>query len=326
MRNSLIIFALAVFVIGGCKKLDPNEDGNLVAKTVSEDNSLPSIQLSSTKLHCQTYGSKSSTKIFILEGGPGDDFKYLLDLNKVVNNWSLTQNYQVIYHDYRGCGLSQRHPMSELTQANSLKDLEELIDYYAPNQKVILLGHSHGGSVAAQYFNRHSDRIKGVIFIEPGSFSSDINKKQPQVNSVNYFAKDINQILWIKQLIGMDNHAKADYAYDVGRINRENAERGESCVASNYRGGAASAIAIAINEVYNSTYDYTAKMSMFPTKVLFISSDQSTDLGYDFQQQYQASLFKNYDHKKIIGTGHNGLINCRTNETLGYIKNYLKDL
>jgi proline iminopeptidase len=324
MKNVIILLTSLISIVN-CKKINPNEEGNLVAKTVSEDSNLPAVQLSETKIHCQAYGSSDSVKIFVLEGGPGDDFRYLLDLNKTTNGWSLPDHYQVIYHDYRGCGLSQRHPMEELTQAKSLNDLSELIDHYAPKQKVILIGHSHGGTVAAQYLNAHPDRVKGIVFIEPGSFSSEINKKQPKANAINFFAEDINQILWIKQLIGLNNHAKADYAYDVGKINRENTARGESCTTSNYRGGAASAIAIAINEVSNTTFNYTSLMSTFVSKVLFISSDKS-DLGYDFQQENQASLFLNYEHIKVLGTGHNGLINCRTDETLNYIKLYLEKL
>ncbi len=325
MKNIIIIFSL-LFTIASCTKLDPNENGNLVAETVDEDATLPSMKLSSTNLHCQTFGNKDSVKLFVLEGGPGDDFKYLLDLNKTVSGWSLPQHYQVIYHDYRGCGLSQRHPKSELTIGNSLKDLEELIDKFAPNQKVILIGHSHGGFVAGQYLNTHPERVKGVVFIEPGAFSSEINKKLPAVNDVNLFGSDINQILWVKQLIGMDNHQKADYVYDLGRINRNNSGRGESCPSGNYRSGAASALAIAIDEVYNTTYNYTTNFSAFTSKVLFISSDQSKDLGYDFQQTNQAVLFPNYLHKKIVGTGHSGLINCKTDETLSYIKTYLSGL
>jgi proline iminopeptidase len=216
--------------------------------------------------------------------------------------------------------------MNELTIALSLKDLEELVDKYAPNEKIILIGHSHGGFVLAQYLNTHPDRVKGAVFIEGGAFSSEINKKLPAVNSVNYFGMDINQILWVKQLIGMDNHAKADYLYDVGRANRNNKDRGQNCPSQNYRAGAASALAIAIGEVNDGNYDFTTNLANFQTKVLFISSDQSKDLGYDFQEKYQASLFPNYVHEKMIGTGHTGIITCRTAETLGYIKEYLEGL
>ncbi len=326
MKVNLFFACIFFFLLTNCERLNPDEDGNLVAKTVVEDLSLPSIQLSSTKLHVQRYGQRSSTKIFVLEGGTGEDFRYLLALNKVISGWSLIQNYEVIYHDYRGCGLSQRHPMNELTIALTLQDLEELIDNIAPNEKVILIGHSHGGFVAAQYLNTHPDRVKGAIFIEGGAFSSEINRNLPNVGSVNYFGEDINQILWVKQMIGMNNHAKADYVYDIGRANRENVNRGQNCPSLNYRAGAASVIAIAIGEVYDGNYNFTTNLSKYKNRVLFISSDQSQDLGYDFQEKYQAPLFPNYIHKKIEGTGHTGIITCRIDETLGLIKNYLDSL
>lgn len=325
MKKELTIIIILLTLLS-CSKIDPQEFDSLVRATVMENPNLPSIMLSSTQLHCQKFGNQMGTKIFVLEGGPGDDFRYLLDLNKNIDGWSLTNNYEVIYHDYRGCGLSQRHHLNELTTANSLKDLEELVEIFASGEKVILIGHSHGGFVAAQYLDKFPDRVLGAVFIEPGAFSSTINEKLPEVNSVNYFGEDINRILWVKQLIGMDDHVQADYLYDIARANIDNSGRGESCESLNYRGGAASAIAIAIREVYDTQYDYTSNMGTFDDPVLFISSDQSEDLGYDFQQANQAILFPNFEHHKIIGTGHAGLINCKTNETLGHIKIYLKSL
>ena len=323
--KKLVLFAIILVVVMSCEKMDPSEPGNLVPKTVIEDASLTSIPLSSTTLHYARYGDTSSTKIFVLEGGPGDDFRYLLDLNIEVQNWSLTDDYDVIYHDYRGCGLSQRHPKKELTMANSLKDLEELIDHFALDEEVILLGHSHGGVVAAQYLNEHRDRVKGAILIEPGALSVALNKNLPEANDVNLFGEDINQILWVKQLIGLDDHEKADYYYNIARINADSDNRGESCPSRNYRGGAASALAIAIEEVKDGNYDFTTNLSQYNRKVLFVSSTES-DLGYDFQQKHQVGLFPAYKHIKIARTGHNGLINCRTSETLRYIKDYLDSL
>ena len=315
-----------LFIFVACSTIDPEEPGNLVRKTVTENSEITSVQLSSTRLHYQIFGNENGLKVFVLEGGPGDDFRYLLDLNKTVGDWSLTDDYQVIYHDYRGCGLSQRHPMEELTTANSLKDLEELIDLFATGEKVILIGHSHGGFVAAQYLDKHPDRVMGAVFLEPGAFSTSINNQLPEVNSVNYFGKDINRILWVKQLIGLQNHEQADYFYDIARLNIDDSGRGENCESLNYRGGAAAAIAIAIREVYDTQYDYTSRMATFKTPVLFISSDQSEDLGYDFQQANQVVLFPNPEHQKISGTGHSGIINCKTDETLGYIRSYLQKL
>lgn len=313
-------------IICACQPMDPAEPGNLVAKTVDQDLTLPALTLSRTKLHVQTFGSSNAPKIFVLEGGPGDDFRYMLPLNKVVDGWSLPQKYQVIYHDYRGCGLSRRHPLEELTMENSLKDLEELIDHYAPGEQVILIGHSHGGKVAAQYLNKHLSRVRGVVFLEPGSFSSEIVKKTPSAASLNYFGADVNRLLWVKQLIGMNNHEQADYVYDLAKANANKESRGTSCGYRSYRSGTAAVISIALDEVENAVYDFTSNLSLYEPKVLFISSEQTQDIGYDFQEKYHLKFFKQYQHVKIKGTGHDGLLTCKVDDSLRSIKQYLDEL
>jgi proline iminopeptidase len=324
--KKLSLIAVLFCLFNGCAKIDPAEPGNLVPKTVDEDASLPSITLSTTQLHFQSFGNKDREKIFMLEGGPGNDFRYLLDMNKVINGWSLPQHYEVIYHDYRGSGLSKRHPTSELSIAVLLKDLEELIDKLAPNQKVILIGHSHGGFLAAQYVNAYPDRVKGVVFIEPGAFSRSINDKAIKVTDINYFGADVNKIMWLRQLIAANNHEKGDYQFSLSATNYSDPQRGQSCNSKSYRFGLAISLAVAFDEVNDGQYDYTTNLINFTPKALFISSDQTKDIGYDFQQAYQVKLFPNHQHIKLVGTGHAGIINCRTDETLGYIKAYLEGL
>jgi len=266
MKTSSII-AILFCLFSSCTTIDPTEPGNLVPKTV-DDASLPSVTLSSTQLYYQSFGSKDREKIFMLEGGPGNDFRYLLDLNKVVNGWSLPQNYEVIYHDYRGSGLSKRHPTSELSIAVLLKDLEELIDRFAPNQKVILIGHSHGGLVAAQYVNAHPERVKGVVFIEPGAFSRAINDKAIKVTDINYFGADVNKIMWLRQLIAANNHVQGDYQWGLAAVNYSDPLRGENCNLKINRFGLAISIAIAFDEVNNGQYDYTTNLKNFTPNYL----------------------------------------------------------
>ncbi|WP_128544790.1 alpha/beta fold hydrolase [Larkinella soli] len=317
---------MALLALAACQSLDPAQPGNLVARTVDEDPSLPSVTLSGTRLHVQTYGDPKKTKVFVLEGGPGDDFRSLLPLNQAVDGWSLPANYQVVYHDYRGCGLSRRHPMSELTMAQSLGDLEELIDRLAPGEPVVLVGHSHGGKVAVQYVNQHPERVKGLVLLEPGSFSSEIVKNTPSSASLNYFGADVNRILWAKQLIGMGNHQQADYVYDLAKLNQQNAGRGEDCPPVYYRSGTAAVIAIALGEVENGTYDFTTNLSRFTKPVLFISSEFTDDIGYAFQEKYHVGYFRQHEHVKIPGTGHEGIVNCKAAESLRHIRRYLSQV
>lgn len=327
MNKSIIIaIVFLAFTFNACTKLDPSEAGNLVPKTVEEDANIPSITLSKTKLYIQKFGKADSTKIFILEGGPGNDFRYLLDLNKQIGSWSLLQNHQVIYHDYRGSGLSKRHPTSELTLDLLLKDFEELVDKISPNNKIIIIGHSHGGLLAAQYVNANPNRVKGVVFIEPAAFSREINDRTINVYSPNYFGQDVNKILWFRQLVAANDHTQADYQFAVSASNYSDPLRGENCGFAFDRMGMACNITIGRDELTKGQYDFTTNLGKYNNKVLFISSDQSKDIGYDFQQKNQVVLFPKATHKKVEGTGHAGLINCRTDETLGLIKDYLQSL
>ncbi|WP_116107241.1 alpha/beta fold hydrolase [Lewinella sp. IMCC34191] len=325
MKYLTLIFCTFLILSTGCSKLDPAQPGNLVPATVMEDPTIPSVRLSSTTLHVRRLGDPEKPKLFVLEGGPGDDFRYLLDLDTEINGRRLSDDYELIFHDYRGCGLSQRHPLDELTMAHSLTDLEELVDRFAPDEPISFIGHSHGAVVATQYLNEHPERVGRIVLIEPGALSVKINENLPAANDVNLFGPDLNRILWAKQMIGLDNHASADYFFGLARINSDSENRGESCPSLNYRGGAAAALAIAIDEVNDGDYDFTTKLDRYPGKVLFISSDES-DLGYDFQQANQVDLFPNSEHRKVEGTGHNGLINCRTGETVGLIRAYLEEV
>ena len=325
MRFRLLLVPLLSMVFVACNTLDPALPGNLVPPTVEDDPDLPSMAVNNTLLHVERFGDPDLPKLFVLEGGPGDDFIYLLDLLQRVDGYSLTDDYHVIYHDYRGCGLSRRHPLEELTMEESLRDLEGLVDALAPGQEVYFIGHSHGGVVATQFLNRHPARVAGAVLIEPGALSVALNEQLPAANDVNVFGQDVNRILWAKQLIGQGNHAEADYYYGVARINIDADNRGESCPSRTRRGGAAAAIAIAIREVNDGDYDFTTNLSAFTQPVLFISSDES-DLGVEFQAAFQVPLFADARHEVVTGTGHNGLINCTTERTLRLIRGYLESL
>jgi proline iminopeptidase len=324
--KKIFLYGILIFAIASCKKNDPNEAGNLVAKTVDDDPTVPCVTLSNTKLHVQSFGNADSTKLFILEGGPGNDFRYLLDMNNTVADWSLPQHYHVIFHDYRGSGLSRRHPINELNIAVLLKDFEELVDKYAPNQEIIIIGHSHGGLLAAQYVNAHPDRVKGLVFMEPGAFSRAINDKTINVNKVDFFGEEVNTILWLKQMVGANDHNLAYYNFGLIAANYHSPIRGEDCGAKSFRFGLACNLAISFDEVNNGQYDYTTNLMNYTKKVLFISTDQSLDIGYDFQEAHHVHLFPNVQHIKETGTGHVGMVNCRIDETLGYIKTYVQGL
>ena len=88
----------------------------------------------------------------------------------------LSELGDVIAYDRPGFGLTQR-PTSwegENPYGSVGQDLilDELIAQFAPGRDVILVGHSAGGTLAAQYVVDNQDAIQGLILISPAILST----------------------------------------------------------------------------------------------------------------------------------------------------------
>lgn len=136
-----------IYGILGCKEgeLNPNKAGLLVPKTVIENTILSSIKVNNLLLHSEAFGNPNNPLLLMLHGGPGGDYRYLLNCKKFVND-----GFYVVFYDQRGSGLFQR--LSK--ESNKINQMEEevgnVINYFrkSPNQKVFILGHSWGGILA----------------------------------------------------------------------------------------------------------------------------------------------------------------------------------
>ncbi|MET8830180.1 alpha/beta hydrolase [Streptomyces sp. NPDC004610] len=93
-------------------------------------------------------------------GGPGIDWRYL-------RMPALEEHLTVVYPEPVGTGDSGRlpaHPRG-YTRARYSRFLAGLIEHLG-QERVFLLGHSHGGFVAQYHALRHPERIAGVILYE----------------------------------------------------------------------------------------------------------------------------------------------------------------
>ena len=133
-----------------------------VRATVMDDTSLPRLQGADVVLHGRVIGPENAPLIIVLHGGPGNDHRSLLGLEK------LTDTYRVLFYDQRGAGLSERVAPEQLDIAHHLADLDQLIEEHARNTPVNLLGHSMGATMAVAYFGHAPDRVERAILIEPG--------------------------------------------------------------------------------------------------------------------------------------------------------------
>jgi pimeloyl-ACP methyl ester carboxylesterase len=108
--------------------------------------------------------------IFLMHGFGANTFSYR-EVTK-----PLSELGEVIAYDRPGFGLTERptswegeNPYGSIGQDLIL---DELIERFASGRDVILVGHSAGGTLAAQYVVDNKDAIKGLILISPAILSN----------------------------------------------------------------------------------------------------------------------------------------------------------
>jgi proline iminopeptidase len=112
-------------------------------------------------------GTAQATPVIFLHGGPGayavtnqagiDYFEQLAQLG-----------YDVYFYDQVGGGLSSRlKDVSQYTLERHVADLDAIISQQIKAEKVILIGQSWGGTLAANYMAVHPQRVAKAIFSSP---------------------------------------------------------------------------------------------------------------------------------------------------------------
>jgi proline iminopeptidase len=108
---------------------------------------------------------RKSTPIIYLHGGPGG-YVTLYDIkafSKLADD-----GYDVYLYDQVGGGKSERLAnIMEYTPDRHLRDLEAIVDKIGAN-KIILIGHSWGASLAPLYIAKHPDKVVKLILSGPG--------------------------------------------------------------------------------------------------------------------------------------------------------------
>lgn len=132
------------------------------------------VPLRGMQHHVLTWGDSSAPKLFMLHGwmDVGASFQFLVD--------ALSHDWCVIAPDLRGFGDSQWQPQGYWFH-DYIADLEALIDHYARDEPVGLLGHSLGGNIVMQYAGVRPQRVRRVVSLEgfgiPGETADDAPTK-----------------------------------------------------------------------------------------------------------------------------------------------------
>jgi len=337
MDNKPIVMAAALisaFAFAGCdEERFIDEPGNLVAKTVDQDLSLPSITINGALLHSEAFGNPDSTIVVCLHGGPGSDYRYMLNCKDLAD-----QGYRVVFYDQRGSGLSQRYSKESYTELGSgaldlmYDELNGVIAHYRtnPDQKVYLIGHSWGAMLATAYTGMHPDNIQGMVVCEPGGLKwDDVMEFVSKSRAFNLFGEVLNDATYADQFITgkEDDHEILDYK--AGLVASKNDITGDDNTepGSSWRAGAVINRALfEIGEDYEP--DFSEGISNFNTTVLFFYSEKDKAYPDSWAQKISAS-YNSSEVYKISGVGHDGIIKDETawsNQTLPIILDYFDSL
>ncbi len=306
MKNPFLAFLMAAVVavtLASCEILEPNEPGLLVPLTVDQDPTLPSITINGTRLHAETFGNPDDPMIVVIHGGPGGDYRSLLNCS----NFS-ADGFFVVFYDQRGSGLSRRYDRESYTSVQLFIDeLGAVIKYYRqrPDQKVILIGHSWGAMLATAYVNQYPGEVNGVVLMEPGGLTwHDTEEYIKRVVSLEVFDETSNDYVYLDQILTGNDHIELDYkaALQSAANFAKGNKLGNAGPYPFWRRGAVCSSA-AIEYARAHPFDFTTNLHQFTTRVLFVYSELNEAYG-KAHAELVSSAYPNVQLTEIFGTGH----------------------
>lgn len=112
------------------------------------------------RLHVRHWGNEGAPKLFMLHGwmDVAASFQFVVD--------ALAGDWHVIAPDWRGFGHSDRSGADTYWFPDYVADLDALLDRFAPDEAVNLLGHSMGGNIAGLYAGVRPHRVGKLINLE----------------------------------------------------------------------------------------------------------------------------------------------------------------
>jgi len=321
MKFSACIIVSILLLSAFCCTKDRRIDvpGNLVPKTVDQDSALPSIRINNALLHAEAFGPADSTLIVCIHGGPGGDYRYMLNCKTLAK-----KGYRVVFYDQRGAGLSQRFPKDwyKSQEADAINkifydELKGVIFHYktSPSQKVVLLGQSWGAMLATGYAGKYPNEVDGLIVAEPGGLQwRDVVHYVTESRSFKLWSETLNDATYIDQFITgkEDQHEILDYkAGLIGSVNAIVGDAGADLgnntpsYVSSRSGAIVNAASYELGQ--DTKPDFSAGITHFPTKTLFIYS--SNNKAYpDSWATKISSVYPNKEIFKAQGVGHSGMI------------------
>ncbi len=111
------------------------------------------------RLHVRCWGERQRPTLFLLHGWMDVSASWQFVVDELARDW------HIVAPDWRGFGPSQWLNRPYFF-ADHIADLEALLDRYAPDGQVRLVGHSMGGILACLYAGIRPERVSRLISLE----------------------------------------------------------------------------------------------------------------------------------------------------------------
>lgn len=278
-----------------------------VPATVADDPALPQIEINGVRLHAEAHGDPSNPVIIVLHGGPGGDYRSQLGAT------SLADTHYVVFYDQRGAGLSERVPAEDLTLPLYMAELDAVIDHYAPDRPVTLLGHSWGAMLATAYLGKAPEKVARAVLMEPGFFTAEEMQQwsadgKPYMSGLRFYKQATVYAFQSLHVTGPDANASQDHM--MGEIVHAFANHpdnpyhcpGEDFDAAAWRFGATASQTA--SKTGASEIDLIAQgAKSYPGPVLLLASACNDWIGEEAQRVHQ-EFFQNAALSVVPNSGH----------------------
>lgn len=117
------------------------------------------LDLPTVRLHIRRWGEPQAPMLFLLHGWMDVSASFQFVVDKLQRDWN------IVAPDWRGFGQSQWLNRPYFF-AEHIGDLEAIVDRYAPEGKVRLVGHSMGGILSCLYAGIRPERVERVVSLE----------------------------------------------------------------------------------------------------------------------------------------------------------------
>lgn len=164
---------LFAFIICALAMSCNNDDDNITTPIPSN-----MVDTGNYKLFSETAGNGNHTIVF--ESGLGDDYESWYQL------LGLSETNQVIAYNRAGYEPSET-ANNERGIVQLAEDLHQVILSKSQNDRVILVGHSWGGTVIRYYAVQHPEMVEGLLFVDPTHEGFGVVTQQAEDEGVEFF-------------------------------------------------------------------------------------------------------------------------------------------